>query len=626
MEDKQLNFNRPLLSVRRFSPIVGSDKDVKTKNKRYIPSVPVPPSYKSELKSGPVSNPGTVPFTWEKSPGRPKDERKPQSVDHPPIIPKLPPGRIPEVKQQENSSITRREGGKTPSSTLSVPSVDENVTNFEGSDSGDGDEAYLDALDTLSRTESYSLNYSINGLSGLDGPEVGPSGNFSPDAQTRDFMMGRFLPAAKAMTFETSQHGLWKQPAVKEQPRQLKEVISGDKRPPLNRSRPNNISPYYPQYYKEEESADEEEDDEYDEPGNLSNKVCGLLPRFCLKSSLCLLNPVPGVSVRTRVPTSSVKKTQASSSSTGFRQETKNERMRVAIHEQRLIAGPPKTEMHQYRDATTNKYNQVQKLEGSSLYRRLQGSATSPRQNELPKSRFYEEEGFPDIPKEAKVDGTSGFNSQKISPNTFRELLADRSPEREIDSASPVVEKTLYVDSVHKAVSPKFAICTNIEKPDILNEEVTLKVKSSNLADCSPHSFSGKSDQEMGMEIPKGFRQDQDLCKESIAPANVKFSTDGYLDYEDPQQQFTKVEKVENSQEIKSDFPAPPPPPKSPSESWLWRTLPSMSTRNSPSLSFLGTKMNSPLHTSKMPSVDPKWETIVKTKKDLVTAARKNSV
>ncbi|KAG5545096.1 hypothetical protein RHGRI_017532 [Rhododendron griersonianum] len=579
MEDKQLNLNRPLISVRRFSPVVGSEKDVQTKNKRSIPSVPLPPFYKSELKSGPVSNPGTIPFTWEKSPGRPKEERKPQTLDHPPIIPKLPPGRIPEVKRQENSSVGRREAGKTSSSTLSVPSIEENVTNFEGSDSGDGDEAYLDALDTLSRTESYFLSCTVSCLSGLDGPEVAPSGTFSTDAQTMDFMMGRFLPAAKAMTSEMPQHGTWKQPVlVKEQPRQSRELVSGNKRPPLNRSRPNDVPPYCPHEFEEEESADE--DDEDDEPGNLSTKVCGLLPRFCVKSSLCVLNPVPVMSVRTRVPMSSVKRTQAGSSSAGFCQQTKNERMRVAIHEQRSIAGPQKTEMRK-------------KLEGSSLYRRLQGSGASPWQNELPKSRFYEEGGFPDIPEEAQIDGINGFRSQKRSPDPLRELLADHSPEKGIDSASPMVEKTAYVDSVHKAVSleetPSVdAILTNIEKSN----------------------------------IP---REDQDLCGESIASADVKLPRKGYLDYEDhQQQQFKKVENIENYQEIKSHCPAPPPPPKSPSESWLWRTLPSISTRNPPSLSFLATKVNYPLHASKTPSVDPKWETVVKTKKDLITAAPKS--
>ncbi|THG21698.1 hypothetical protein TEA_019003 [Camellia sinensis var. sinensis] len=630
MEDKQLDFNQPILSVRRFSSTASSEKNVKRKTDKSLPSLPPLPTYKSELKSGPVRNPGTVPFLWEKSPGRPKDEgkSKTQALERPP---KLPPGRITKIKQQAPDK------GSEDLSSQNVSSVEENIAKFESSkdtteeessdDSGDGDEAYLDALDTLSRTESFFLNCSLSGLSGLDGPEVKPSGTFSTDVQTRDFMMGRFLPAAKAMACETPQYASWKPPVAQEQPSQLRKVISADQRPPVYRSRPN-ILPNYAEYNREEEESDDEGDDDYNEPGNLSTRVCGLLPRFCL------LNPVPGISVRThRTPMSTLSRTHAKSSSRG--QETKNERMRVVTHEQRSIVEPQKPELREHKNEVSNKYNQVphqsssQKLEGSFLYRHLQGTIVSPQQNELPQSNFSAEKRFLDISKEAEIDENN---------------------KREIGSASPVVEKTLYVDSVHKVVSLKLNSFSSdwkglpksmyndleiaqkvgglegtplvdpslkvIEKSNIMDEKVTLQPKSLNHVDSSLLYFSGKSDQEVGKKMRKGFRKDQDLCQESITFTNLKSASNVYRDFEDQPRQLTKVDNVEeNNQEINSQFPLPPPLPKSPSESWLWRTLPSMSSKNSSSRSHLGTIMNSRHQASKMASVDPKWETIVKTKK-----------
>ncbi|PQP91649.1 uncharacterized protein Pyn_14441 [Prunus yedoensis var. nudiflora] len=59
----------------------------------------------------------------------------------------------------------------------------------------------------------------------------------------------------------------------------------------------------YDQYKEEEES--EGEDDEYDPSGSISAKGCGLFPRLCLRNSLCLLSPVPGMKGRTRALMSS---------------------------------------------------------------------------------------------------------------------------------------------------------------------------------------------------------------------------------------------------------------------------------------------------------------------------------
>lgn len=330
MEEKQLDFNQPFLSVRRFSStVVASEVEEKNKADKSLPKLPPLPVYKSELKSGPVRNPGAVPFLWEQTPGRPKDESKPQTKapERPPVAPKLPPGRVSNVKQQSSdkgSKGTRAtwiQTGNVLSSSQDISNLEKkNATSHESSVGGaedksssgseDGDEAYLDALDTLSRSESFFMNCSVSGVSGWDGPNVKPTGTFSTDPQTRDFMMGRFLPAAKAMAAETPQYGTRKQLVAREQSRQVNKVLREDKRPPLDQSRPN-ASTHYAQEF-------EDEGDGYDGSESLSATVCGLFPRFCLKNSFCLLNPVPGMKMEAPLPVSSVRRRTQAKSSNAF--------------------------------------------------------------------------------------------------------------------------------------------------------------------------------------------------------------------------------------------------------------------------------------------------------------------
>lgn len=336
MEGKQLKFNQPLLSVRRISPAMISQRDEKKKTDNSFPTMTHPPPYRSELKSGLVVKPGTVPFLWEHSPGRPKDESRPQTrlTGKPPIAPKLPPGWKLRVYQDFDQT------GKFQNAMPSCTSFsDENVKKVESFDSSkeiihdkekieseDDDEAYLDALDTLSRTESSFLNCSVSGLSGFDEPNAKQSRTSSTNPQTKDFMMGRFLPAAKAMTSDktsdTPYYVRKKQPPVEDQRRQTKNIINGDRQPQL-RYGPS-FTLYHSQAYDYIDNEEESDDDCYDS-GNLSTKICGLLPHFCLKSSFRLLNPVPAMSARTRMPVSPVGRTRTGSFSTASCSVTENE-------------------------------------------------------------------------------------------------------------------------------------------------------------------------------------------------------------------------------------------------------------------------------------------------------------
>lgn len=327
MEDKQLNFDQPLLSVRRQIPTLTSQKRDNRRIDSYSYQVrPQLPTYRSELKSGPIRDPGAVPFLWEHSPGQPKEEMKPQSMNFqkPPVAPMLPPGR---AKHQDSLENKKQDVGVSCESRTS-PSNGENARKIErskvteeeeDSDSGNSDEAYVDARSTLSKTDYSFLNCSMSGFSGVEHSDVKPSRSFLKDSEAREFMMDRFLPAAKAMASETP-HAPKKQP-VQLQTKQAKKTDNQRSKPSL-RYGPSFAKRY--SYNENEEEEEEESDDEYDQRARLPS-VCGLLPRFCLKSSLSHLSPVPAMSVRTRVPTSSASKVRPRSSSSGSYSEIENE-------------------------------------------------------------------------------------------------------------------------------------------------------------------------------------------------------------------------------------------------------------------------------------------------------------
>ncbi|KAK4714451.1 hypothetical protein R3W88_020358 [Solanum pinnatisectum] len=566
MEDKQLNLDRPFLSVRRVSPTVTSGSDETKKTEYSLPTVTHPPRYKSELKSGPVRNPGVVPFRWEQSPGKPKYESKRQirATEKPPIAPRLPPGRKLKDNQDsdkahESQNVSESQIGNAQHFTPKCMNLGEKVKNIESidcskdmiqdmekCDSEDADEVYMDAPNTLSRTESFFVNCSVSGVSGLDEPEAKPSGTSLRDPQARDFMIDRFLPAAKAMASEKSlempHYAPRKQPAVQEQPRQLKKVVNGDKQPQL-RYGPS-FALRYSQFH---DNYEEESDDDSCYNGNLPTKVCGLLPRFCLKSSFCLMNPVPGMSGRTRVPMSPASRTQTGSSST---------------------------------------------------------ASCSGSENEQSKSE--------------SVAGFVTVHAHEDTNDRFQELFEYQNIAGEADLAAPLAEKTLHVDIVHKVESPIMKSPPKVERPfnlqdenqDILKKMAEQKPSVDSSLSYFPPSSAEKLNNGGEMMALTASEQAQDHYQDAVASVkpkdDVKRST---------RKKTVRKEKLENSRVAHSKLPAPPPLPKSPSDSWLYRTLPSLSTKNPSSRSYVGTGISPNNQSCKPLSSDPKWETIVKTTK-----------
>ncbi|KAL3019225.1 hypothetical protein AAZX31_05G070800 [Glycine max] len=231
MEEKQLNLIQPLLSVRRFSSTFASETDHKGKSDNSLARLPLPPAYKSELNSVLEKNARNLPFVWEKAPGRPKDESKLQTQDFekPPFTSNFPLGRVSKTKQQ---SLAKTRTGSTLSNSQSVASLDKKATKHskgetrekESFGSDDGDEAYEDARDSLSRTESFFMSCS----------------------QGRNFMIDRFLLAAKAMTSKSPQYASKKAHIGQEQQKQRKKEVNTESPCPINQHKPKAL-PHYTQ-------------------------------------------------------------------------------------------------------------------------------------------------------------------------------------------------------------------------------------------------------------------------------------------------------------------------------------------------------------------------------------------
>nr|KYP45889.1 hypothetical protein KK1_032568 [Cajanus cajan] len=621
MEEKQLDFNQPLLSVRRFSSTVASENDNKSKPKKSLPKRPPLPFYKSELKSGPVSNPGTVPFVWEKSPGRPKNESKlqTQAVEQCSIAPKLPPGRVLKVEQQDSDKVT---------------SVTQSRTGNSLSDSQhDGDETYLDAQDTLSRTESFFMSCSVSGLSEWDEQEVQPSGSFSTDQQARDFMIGRFLPAAKAMASETPQiqHNTRKPLVTQEQPRQVRKLVSGAKPRPVDQKW-QKVLPHYAQDVDREESEDESDDNDGYE--NYAPKVCGLFPRFCL------LNPVPGLRMEDRILSSTVHGVQSKSVASHRRSEKEVlicPYILLFCFDEKNFLGTAEKSKH-----------------GIDPHRR---GFRKPLASES--TQFESICESPVVEKTLYVDSVHKVKSSCSSDTGIDKNLSIDSSIEDRKHCGIVDEKAV-VQPKNSASLDSLLVCSDHSNDDMLME---MKNHSNKIChekqDLTKSDFQGSNlDHELvAMSSPemveckkiesesKAFIKEGSNClipnsvswRDMKLASHLKFDSKGQLatkmvDQEgtlgyskDPRtlasskgvgdrkiaqesQSRMKLGHGETSNASALKLPLALPSPKAPSESWLKRTLPAVSSRNIALRSNLPANFHAPTQT-------PNWETVVRSSK-----------
>ncbi|KAK2995988.1 hypothetical protein RJ640_017352 [Escallonia rubra] len=650
MEDKQLDFNAPLLSVRRLSSTsVSSDGTTKKIiEKSQLSKRHSLPLCKSDWELGDVTKPAAVPFLWEQIPGRAKDgsETLPQRSKGPSSSPRLPPGRVLDIVKHvpdrgfEDRQVSRQQFGKNhlnKNATVGEILI-KGVSMNKDTGLDSEDDAFSDALTSLSPAESLSWSCSVSGLSGNDGPDVKRTGTFSTDPQTRDFMMSRFLPAAKAMVIATPQHVSKKQPAIKEQPRQVRKVVSGELRPLLEKYGSNTIPPH--SRHKQNVES-EEEDDENDNPGKKSFKSCGLFPRLCVKNSLRLLNPVPGAKSRAQSPVPSAGGVRRVTRTSYSGPLPRTQQTWDSTYRKKIQPETQSRELREVEKKLTSEFNQFFHstdsfmTDGTSPPRPSRGGRISPYRNEAPRSPFHDGASFLGIPKEFEQVETKKFSSVRKGCDKPPVVLSCRTYKQESNSVNPVVEKTLYIDSavdretpiLNSVFSEAKGLTNSFDKKvvgsrgteevstvsrDVIRENLLeggkmVNVKASEALDADLPSFSRNLDARGQEHIIEGVKVDQDLDQKPVSLECSKFHPNSNL-------------HIDNGAYDPADpgvgpmrSPLPPPLPKSPSESWLWRTLPSVSLRNPFSHSHPGNQLHSKKHGQKTSTNDTKWETIVKT-------------
>ncbi|KAM0938591.1 hypothetical protein DsansV1_C23g0179841 [Dioscorea sansibarensis] len=644
MEDKRLDFDAPLLSVRRFSSPARPPAGVKRPEAERRASLPF---YKADLKSGPVARPGIVPFVWEQTPGRPKDGPPPVSVR---TRPKLPPGRISH-KNLENGT----ESSGTVASVSSVSSVsagdvvrteevkmekkeeekkeEQRLVLAEPGGGEEEEDVFTDALDTLSRTESFFMNCSVSGLTG--GAEAGlpHSGLFSTDPQVRDFMMGRFLPAAQAMASSSPQCASRKPAVQARESARMGGRAENEENGELRRPLPvpyHGRANYGLQYAHEQQGGslgveeDDNDDAEEDYGGDLS-KACGLLPKFCIKSSFFLMNPVPGMKVRGRLPPPRSHRVNGqqnrnldNAASLG---QAGDEFSWEAVYKHKLGHGNRfKLENESKLTSESNQLtNWSDSPDGSSPYRRSGGDGISPYRNEAPSSPFHEGKGFLGVPRrERKSSKGNSVESSEKDGDHYWEMTPHDSSTKGSGSMSPAIEKTLYVDSVYvpeTSHSKSSSVGTTADMRGVFPSDdkgSEVRTGSRRLDEIMPlESF--RSD-ELQDKIAEAVEMEFPICIENLDDLDFSRTKEikGSENVGVPLALEAAVAK-NNGNPLQSLLP--PPLPKSPSESWLLRTLPSVSSKNPPPQSLLGIQVQPRKQPLRGSSTDVWPETKVKSVK-----------
>lgn len=621
MEERKLNFNSPLLSVRRYSMPTSSSSNKGRKIQKSLSSRRhTLPSSDSDSNMDQVTEPVAVPFTWEHIPGKAKDNDQKSKVlllEGPSVSPRLPPRR-----SREFPLARHLEGPSSNNITAKLDSFKQERTgekegDFKEDDDDDDEDAYSDAVETLSPPESlsFSVNCSVSGLSGTDGPVMKPSGTFSVDSQTRDFMMGRFLPAARAMALEAPQYSSRKQPATTEQTRDVKKLIVSESRPP-----PKQYSMEIVQYYKqdawEEESADEDEDkgEENNNYGSVSAKGCGLLPR------LCLLNPIPGMKPRSSSPISFMSRMKGASKDGPPRSQSQPKR---ADSEHKLDHGnltPKLPGVENRMLSSSSRFNYSGELRargGLSPYRRSRNDGVSPQRNRpaLPPPEGF---GFLGLSKEANNIDPSRLKLLLKKVDNMQKVSTKLTANQSNGLTSPAAEKTLYVDTVNTEAksccdssSSNLEVLSNRAAEDMESRSDTRKTEEnpseeSSFQDIECLDFQ-KSGTALGQDLSVPIDASPSSCFSTLTGQveTMRISADG-------DSNINTTLMVKNLDKEEMDVTSLPLPLlKSPSESWLWRTLPSIPSRHP--LSHLTSTTNSKKQDAKVSGADTKWETIVKT-------------
>lgn len=264
-------------------------------------------------------------------------------------------------------------------------------------------------------------------------------------------------------------------------------------------------------------------------------------------------------------------------------------------------------------------YRDLYRPDGLSPHRNSRSGAISPYRNVAPRSPFNEGTRFLGVPRE--VEKTSGYIQDTPRKSTGKIFS---------DSQGDVDEKTVYVDSVNNVEIPSSELASSKPK-NVTSSDENLKnlikslrvVENRDAKSCTQH-VKGQNVIDVGRKFnPESLALAEKVLASTTCVSKLRGLTvkkDASKLNPDFNQQFGSSELAivhtngnittgsedslkpddESNCDVTSSQPLPPPLPKSPSESWLWRTLPSIPLQNPQKQRSNATKTAT------------KWETIVK--------------
>lgn len=233
-----------------------------------------------------------------------------------------------------------------------------------------------------------------------------------------------------------------------------------------------------------------------------------------------------------------------------------------------------------------------QTAEGSSPYRRSNCDGISPYRNEPSQSPFYEGKGFLGVPQREKKnstdDGSESFEKHRddnwvITP-TRASLQGSGSMSPSVDRILHVSCKQMMLDTPHSKSSSIDTSSENKGTVQSADEDSEVGVESRRIKE----SLLGETCRKDALptkltELDMKFSPERSVCVVTDENYGLKHH-DGALPLKEEDQ-------VKNNADILQSL-LPPPLPNSPSESWLSRALPSVSSKNSSTQSFLGMQIH----------------------------------
>lgn len=208
----------------------------------------------------------------------------------------------------------------------------------------------------------------------------------------------------------------------------------------------------------------------------------------------------------------------------------------------------------------------------------------------------------------------------KVGPK-FQEVLRHQRNKQGPYTVIPMIEKTLYVDTVNNSKPSAGLYLSSSDTKELVDsagEDLETLLKRTGMEETSTESLfqdikcltnfesNGISEAAVLESVDDSLSSLSDI---SHIKGQVVAVKDSQLRLDKKSYDIMK-EDPGNANTGAVESPLPPPLPKSPSQSWLLSTLPSIPSRNSVST---GTKRLTKRMESRTSSAGTKWETIVKT-------------